>query len=246
MTKKYHPIQYQRKDETIKVIPADIETILDVGCGDGFITNQLNEKYKVVGMDMNFNDLKYVDKIKVNASSHLIPFKEKTFDLVLGSEIVEHLREPTYIRTLQEFERVSKKYILITVPYCEYLPLDFAKCPKCGCIFHGAGHIRSFPPQGIDNLFSDFSLVLKKGICFIPRKELGTKFEIFIRQNLGGDYFHWSDKCFCPICGTKINKRAKRGFFSYLAAVIRRVQDIFLYGKTPKWLGLLYKKIEKS
>jgi len=36
----------------IDYIPEDVKTILDVGCGNGVITNELAKRYKVTGVDM--------------------------------------------------------------------------------------------------------------------------------------------------------------------------------------------------
>ena len=48
-----------------KLIPNDVKTIIDIGCGSGFITNQLAEDYKVIGVDINSNVVETINIIAV-------------------------------------------------------------------------------------------------------------------------------------------------------------------------------------
>ena len=56
----------QRIRDTIEMIPPDVQSILDVGCGNGAFINILANKYKrVVGLDLSRHALKYVKGHKV-------------------------------------------------------------------------------------------------------------------------------------------------------------------------------------
>lgn len=99
-----------------------IESILDAGCGEGFTLNRIqkeNVASKYEGIEFNPQSIKIAKSLypKLNikkATIYELPFKDKSFDLVMSTEVLEHLEDPR--KGLKELIRVSKKYILISVP----------------------------------------------------------------------------------------------------------------------------------
>ena len=96
---------------------------LDVGCAEGYYLKLLTttfsfENVKGVGLDIAKNYLLKAKKeapesLLVLADAHALPFRENCFDLVLCSEVFEHLLNPK--EAFKELVRVSRKYILISV-----------------------------------------------------------------------------------------------------------------------------------
>jgi SAM-dependent methyltransferase len=136
----------------LQMIPGDVRTIVDVGCGDGAITNRLAESYEVTAVDSSRAALAHVATAKVVGDATTLPFAERSFDLVMSSQMLEHLQDAAYRRALREICRVSRRYVLISVPYREALIQRQIRCPRCGWRGHVWGHRRSFT---IDSLLSD-------------------------------------------------------------------------------------------
>lgn len=148
-----------RIEKTIQFIPEDIKTVLEVGCGDGRIINNLIGKYECVcGLDISQKALEKVKTNKVQGSIENLPFPNNSFDLVICSEVIEHLPYNIYNKSLEELERVSKKNIIISVPNNENLKYRMIKCPQCGCIFHRYRHLRSFNEKQLGKLFNTFQI----------------------------------------------------------------------------------------
>src|SRR5271170_3783314 len=66
--------------------------VLDAGCGSSLIVQSINN---VVGMDFNYPKLRYLRRYEiplVNASSFALPFKDGSFDCVVSSQVIEHIR----------------------------------------------------------------------------------------------------------------------------------------------------------
>ena len=103
------PVQRQRMAETIALIPADVQTILDTGCGNGVFVNALSSIYQVMGLDLSREALKHVRTEKIQGSIGRLPFDTESFDLVTCLEVLEHLPCETFARALTEIERVAKK-----------------------------------------------------------------------------------------------------------------------------------------
>lgn len=134
-------------------VPPGCETVLDVGGGTGWATAILGEGRKVVTLDNTLASLSHSPNTKILASAGAIPFKDGTFDLVLSSQLLEHLPDKTLARATAEIERVAKKYILISVPYREALETRFVECGGCGHLFHEHHHCQSFSEHELGRLF---------------------------------------------------------------------------------------------
>lgn len=93
--------------------------ILDIGCGPGLKSHVLSKKQKVIGFDNDKKQINAWKKYKCNlflASAENIPIKTKTFDTVLCTEVIEHVRD--YKKLVRDMLRVVKKQgrIVITTP----------------------------------------------------------------------------------------------------------------------------------
>jgi len=99
---------------------------LDLGCGDGLFLQAL--RYKGIegcGLDFSVDGIKKCKEKGIKArvydfSDKPLPFDDNTFDYVVMLDILEHLYYPE--KVLKEACRVSKKYIIISVPNFNSLP----------------------------------------------------------------------------------------------------------------------------
>ncbi len=100
--------------------------VLDVGCGDGLFLGMLNEKdFNAQGVDMSDEGVKKCkekgfDAVVYDASGGKLPFADNEFDSVVLLDILEHLYSPEDL--LKEATRVSKKYVVISVPNFNSIP----------------------------------------------------------------------------------------------------------------------------
>jgi len=113
--------------ETIASLLKDMPgmKILDIGCGGGGLCYRLQESNQVTGLDYSKAAIKMVRdnrqnfKIKfktILASAEKLPFQKESFDVIIGSEIIEHLSRPSLV--LAEVKRVLKKKgcFICTIP----------------------------------------------------------------------------------------------------------------------------------
>ena len=136
--------QVQVLFDLLSLIPNDVTNILDVGCGDGHITNKLPQNIEVVGIDISEEALKQVKRKTYLAEITQIPFSEESFDLVMANDVIEHLIDSDYEKAIEEMFRVAKRYVILTVPHNEQLKANYTKCADCGNEYHIHWHQRSF------------------------------------------------------------------------------------------------------
>ena len=107
---------------TLKNLNLNIKNILDIGCGEGFITSEVAKNFpktKITAIDPKEQYLNYAKKfnnlpnIRYEKKDLSYKFNRK-FDLVIITEVLEHLPNPE--ESLKKTKRLSKKFILITVP----------------------------------------------------------------------------------------------------------------------------------
>lgn len=85
--------------------------VLDAGCGDGLQMKQYSRSHEVVGMDIAFARLKRAQErmgkhVVFAGDLFILPIKERSLDVVILGEVIEHLEEPEAV--LREIHRVLK------------------------------------------------------------------------------------------------------------------------------------------
>jgi len=224
------------------LIPSDVRTLLDVGCGNGLITNALGQRYAVTGVDRSPAALTHVHGPTLCASADQIPVPDRAFDMVLSSELLEHLPEAVLAGAVREMGRIARRYLLIAVPNREYLRKRFTRCHACGLEFHAYLHQHAFTPERLDALFPEFQRQATRtcGVREVPSHPVLDT----LRQR-GGQHWYVPDDLRCPTCDQPITPLKR----SLPRQVIGRAADALnlLYRLTvpsePFWLLALYERL---
>lgn len=190
-------------------------SVLDIGCGDGaFLAFAASRGFKVAGLEISE---KRVRRAKIFLSSrdisadvvvgdvNKIPFRDKTFNAVVASEVVEHL--PVPLAAVSEMRRVSKPggLVLVAVPYKEKIISD--QCIHCGKLTPRNGHLHSFDISALTKLLENAGL---KDVSSYRCVSLRTPFWGRVGKKL--PYFIWKlfDRLFTQL-GDEANWIIARG-----------------------------------
>lgn len=99
----------------------DAQSVLDAGCGEGFGMRHVlgHSRAKVVGIDSSLGALRVASQFNAHRSFATgdvlsLPFSNRSFDLVICMEVLEHLPQPD--RGLAELCRASRRWLLLSVP----------------------------------------------------------------------------------------------------------------------------------
>ncbi len=102
------------------------KTVLDVGCGRGLNGSIIRATRdwtgtNLIGMDINKGCLDFCrhfniyDKL-VEATLPKLPFKDKSIDFLLCTEVIEHLKKKEGLILLKEIDRVCKGRAIVSTP----------------------------------------------------------------------------------------------------------------------------------
>lgn len=131
-------------------------SVLEVGCGEGFSTRRYrlalppsttleacDVEDRLVEAARARNPGVPVEK----ASIYELPHKSASFDLVIATEVLEHLDDPA--RGLAELVRVSKKNVLVSVPREPmWRALNLARGKYATALGNTPGHIQHWSRRG--------------------------------------------------------------------------------------------------
>jgi len=240
--------ELERFNKIISTIPSNVKSLLDVGCGNGVFLYLLKNKrseISSVGLERSKMAIEIASKnfdveiIEGNISS--LPFRDASFDCLTALEVIEHLPYEIYERVLGEFERVAKKYIIISVPYEERRGL--IQCPYCGCRFNPTFHLRRFNRKVLDNLFSNFKLTGFELIC--------PEYEVYFHKVFSALYQlifkpSFPENVICPACGyRKVNSSSSEdGSFKNIAKdKVKNILSRFVpRRKKYRWAVCIYER----
>ena len=95
-----------------EIIQLRSNKVLEVGIGNGFVSQYLKKKgINVVTLDID-HDL----KPDIVGSVLSIPFGSKSFNVISCCEVLEHLPYIDFTRALKEIHRVSREYVILSLP----------------------------------------------------------------------------------------------------------------------------------
>jgi SAM-dependent methyltransferase len=141
---RYGPTHRHRRrifGELLKLVPADrIQTIADVGCGEGSNLAFFAQKFPQVqlfGFDVSQTALDQARQILPRATFELLDVTQKraarTFDLVTCAEVVEHL--PDDVTALNHIYAMTDRYALFSTVQGRFREWE-----------KSIGHVRSYAP----------------------------------------------------------------------------------------------------
>lgn len=163
--KYFNPLTKGVTENFIKNILSEIDSLnvsslLDVGCGTGYITKRLmDHSSKCIACDLDTSRLKIAQKYTfggvpfIAADVTHLPFKGSTFDLSVATEVLEHVLDIDAM--LEELMKVSRSYILITVPNEPIFRIaNFLRGKNVTRLGNPEDHIHHFNKRSLKNILS--------------------------------------------------------------------------------------------
>src|SRR5271156_3176713 len=112
------------------------DSILDVGCGTGYLVNQAREIYGVEPTGMDIRDARVAPISFRSFDGTSIPFPDSSFDHVLVSYVLHHANDP--LTLAQECRRVARRSVIV------FEELPYSRPGKLLLAFHVALFARRY------------------------------------------------------------------------------------------------------
>ncbi len=133
--------------------------IMEIGCASGMMLKEFDKRLAAdmnIGLDMSVGSIELA-KVEFPKSHYLVgdgkilPFKDKSIDLVIASDIIEHYEDPE--EGLKEMQRISK-YIMFKIPLEKCLKTVDDKYGED----HPSGHYFKWDKKGAIKLLKNSGL----------------------------------------------------------------------------------------
>jgi ubiquinone/menaquinone biosynthesis C-methylase UbiE len=199
----------ERQKEIINTIRKNMivgKTILDCGCGEGFVSLKLASLgATVLGVDLSLNKIRMAKKLEkctnaqnaefIVADAENLPFKEHAFNIVVLSEVIEHLPKPKLCLNELNLILAENGETYITVPRNTEIGMSWLKKKRQKKILiicdplHFDSHIQTFSRREFGELLKKCGFVIDnaKGIIFPIPSQLTfiLKFSAIIKLTKG-------------------------------------------------------------
>jgi SAM-dependent methyltransferase len=127
--------------------------VLEVGCGEAVVIQYLSERVPGARFDGAELDEAALTRGRarcpgaslVQADAYQLPFRSRSYDLVLCLEVLEHLEDPG--RALRELRRVSRSGCLVSVPHEPFFRLgNFFRGKNVFRLGNPSDHVQHWGP----------------------------------------------------------------------------------------------------
>ncbi len=133
ITLKYIPFTYQWILK--RAIGKNVSTMIDLGCGDGFLMKILSfkESWEITGVELYKDALRVAKKrgayeclVNCSITNLKREIRNKKYDVVFCSQVIEHLERKAVLKNLRIWEKMAGKRIIITTTYglFPYAPIE--------------------------------------------------------------------------------------------------------------------------
>ena len=238
------PAEQRRVADLLALLPGDIRTAIDIGARDGFLSSKLADRsVHVTALDLEKPALADPRIACVKGNAAALDFADASFDLVLCTEVLEHIPGPLLEKACRELARVSARYLLIGVPYRQDIRQWRTTCQQCGRTNPPWGHVNVFDEHRLASLFAGCAVVNR---TFVGEAEMGTNWIAARLMNAAGNPFGTYDQQEpCIHCGAALGRPPDRTVvqkvLTRLAESTRDAQRPFFKAR-GNWLHVLFER----
>jgi hypothetical protein len=229
--------EQERIADLMGLLPAG-ETALDVGARDGYISRCLAQRFRcVTALDLERPSIEHPRILPVKGDATALEFGDRSFDVVLCAEVLEHMPGLALRRACDELARVMRGALIIGVPYKQDLRLGRTRCAQCGQISPPWGHVNAFDERRLAELFP--SLRIDKTSYVGETREGTSLLASWLMDQAGNPYGTYEQEEPCVHCGAELSSPASttlwQRFPAKISVVLDRIQQSRARPK-PRWI----------
>lgn len=167
-------------------------SVLDVGCGRADFLKLIKPDYQIAGIEVtkvrmeDCNQILGKNAVRLGNLEEKLDLEDSCYDTVVCMEVLEHLIDPH--KTLQELIRISRKRVIITVPFNERI--QWFLCVHCARYTSSSGHLHTFNKENVQGIIPknvkvvEIELIHNKAINVIPGLRFVFKLPVQISSTI--------------------------------------------------------------
>jgi hypothetical protein len=214
---RYSPREQERIADLMRLLPRGRRSVLEIGARDGYFSVLLREHFQqVTALDLEKPRIDHPGITQVRGDVTALQFGDGSFDVVLCSEVLEHIPGQGLRQAAAELQRVARCEVVVGVPYRQDLRVGRTRCVHCGQRNPLWGHVNRFDRRQLRRLF-DRCRVVEESL--VGRGIERTNFLSGWLMDLAGDpYGVYEQQEPCIHCGFPLVRPAPPKSWRWLAA----------------------------
>jgi uncharacterized protein with PIN domain len=182
-----------------------------------------------------------VDCVAGDATS--LPYRDEEFDVVVCTEVLEHIPRPGLERACNEIVRVARRAIVIGVPDRQDLRFGETRCAACRQVNPPWGHVNRFDEAVLRSLFG--STTLAEIVYVGEHRQVTNEMSTRLMRFAGNPYGTYEQQEHCVHCGAALRRPDKRTLAQKVATkvafMLSRTQQTFAAPRA-NWLHARFEK----
>lgn len=229
--------QEYRESETEQERTKDIVTLiqqcvnrqgeaLDIGARDGHFSKLLtNFFHKVTALDLRKPQLSYDNVECIQGDITELSLPDNHYDLVFCAEVLEHIPTQKLQIACSELSRVTKKFLLIGVPYRQDTRIGRTTCTHCASTCPPWGHVNQFDEVKLEKLFTPLNI---KAVRYVGQSCGRTnRLSTFLLDIAGNPYGTYDQEEGCIECGEMLIHTDERNLAKKICTKLCRMDPVF-------------------
>lgn len=237
--------EIRRTSDLLRLMPSGGANALDVGARDGHFSVLMAERFdSVTALDLALPDIRHPRVTCVAGRAEALSFDDASFDLVFCAEVLEHIPTPMLRTACSELRRVTRKHLLVGVPYRQDRRVGRTTCSNCGNTNPAWGHVNEFDESYLNELFGGLHT---QGMSLVPADFGRTNGLSAILMDLAGNPFGtYGQEESCVHCGRALEAPPPQ---TVTTRVLRRLAVLTEKAVAPfvdsdsHWIHLLFTKV---
>lgn len=215
-------------------------TALDIGARDGYLSIRLAERYQAVtALDLENPKIEHPRIVSVQGDVTALDFPDRSFDVVLCAEVLEHVPSHLLSRACSELARVTRSALIVGVPYKQDLRMSRTRCGKCGKLSPPWGHVNAFDERRLVELFRGLKADATSYVG--QTRERTNPVSAWLMDLAGNPYGTYEQDEPCVHCGAHLVAPAARSIAqrvcSKLSLTLESLQQA-LMPPHPRWIHM--------